>query len=158
MAKSAEPISAFYSDSDESSALLAQVCVPEDLAPDPEPRELSFGLYLRRERILRGISREEVMRVTKVSPNYVEALEANRFDHLPPKAFVVGFLRVFSTYAGLNSDEVVNRFLTEMAHKEAYEEAKAKNIRSWRRHLRLIIGISSAVIILALMFAPLFHR
>src|SRR5512137_791652 len=99
MATSAERILRFSSSDSQELAPPPMVFPPEEIAPEL-PKELNFGLYLRRERILRGISRDEVMRVTKVSPKYVEAIEANRLQDLPPKAFVVGFLRVFSDYAG----------------------------------------------------------
>lgn len=124
---------------------------------EPEgPPELSFGQYLRRERILRGISREEILHVTKVSPEYLDALEADRFDGLPPRAFIVGFLRVVSRYAGLNGDEVVNRFLTQAARKEAYEESGNARMGFWKRHFKFLLGMTGLVCLVALMIAPLF--
>ncbi len=154
MAKSAETILKPWN----SSEGFAPPGMVEEEVGTEYLRELNFGLYLRRERILRGISREEVMRVTKVSPKYIEAMESNRLEDLPHKAFVVGFLRVFSSYAGLNADDIVNRYLTEVAQQEAYEEKAAKKLPFWRRHLKKFVGLCGAIGLLALMFAPLFHR
>lgn len=124
-----------------------------------EPRELRFGAYLRRQRILRGISRNDVIRVTKVSPDYLEALEAGRFEKLPPPAFVVGFLRVLSRYAGLDADDVVNRFLAEAAQRQVPEETEAREIGLFRRRGRTLLALCGLACLLFLMFLPYFrHR
>jgi cytoskeletal protein RodZ len=124
-----------------------------------EPRELGFGRYLRRQRILRGISRNEVVRVTKVSLDYVEALENDQFEKLPPRAFVVGFLRVLSRYAGLDETEVVNRFLAETVQKKGEEEARIEKIGYFRRHGRTLLALGGLACFLFLMFFPYFrHR
>ena len=108
--------------------------------------------------MLRGISREEILRVTKVSPEYYDALESNRFDRLPQKAFVVGFLRVLSNYAGLDGDDLVNRFLMELDQQEAREEKVLPAASFWRRHFRaFLLGIGILGLI-ALMFAPLLRN
>lgn len=104
----------------------------EQFSVRKEGREITFGEYLRRQRALRGISRDEIQRITKVSAKYIDALEANRFHDLPPKAFVVGFLRVLSKYAGLDETEVVNRFLVEQASQGGQESLLEK-----KEHLSL---------------------
>ncbi|MFH1018052.1 MAG: helix-turn-helix transcriptional regulator [Pseudomonadota bacterium] len=121
-----------------------------------ESHEMTFGQFLRRERVLRGISREEILRVTKVSPDYYEALESNRFGQLPPKAFVVGFLRVLSRYAGLDSDEVVNRFLAEVS--SGGPQIDESDGGFWRRHYRKLLMYCGVMCLLILIFAPLFRH
>src|SRR5439155_274036 len=44
----------------------------------------SVGDYLRDLRDRRGISLEEISRVTRVASGYLEALESDRFSALPP--------------------------------------------------------------------------
>ena len=121
-----------------------------------ESRDMTFGEFLKRERVLRDITKEEVLRVTKVSPEYYEALETDRLEQLPPKAFVVGFLRVLSKYAGLDSDELVNRFLAQFARigKEVspIEEPTPSFFRKNYRKILLACGFACLAI---LMFAPL---
>lgn len=70
----------------------------------------SFGRYLVQQRELRGLSPEDVVRVTKLSPVAVHSLESDRFDQLPGRTFVVGYLRAYATCVGLNPDEVVLRW------------------------------------------------
>ncbi|HEY0839496.1 MAG TPA: helix-turn-helix transcriptional regulator [Vulgatibacter sp.] len=70
----------------------------------------SFGRYLVQQRELRGLTPDDVIRVTKLSPVAVHALETDRFDRLPGRTFVVGYLRAYASCVGLNPDEVVLRY------------------------------------------------
>jgi cytoskeletal protein RodZ len=70
----------------------------------------AFGRWLVRERELRGLARDEVTRATKLAPGVVEALESGEAARIPPRAYVVGYLRAYAAAAGLDSDEVVLRF------------------------------------------------
>jgi cytoskeletal protein RodZ len=70
----------------------------------------AFGRWLVRERELRGLARDEVIRATKIAPGVVEALESGDAARIPPRAYVVGYLRAYAAAVGLDADEVVLRF------------------------------------------------
>jgi cytoskeletal protein RodZ len=70
----------------------------------------AFGRWLVRERELRGLARDEVVRATKLAPGVVEALESGEEGRIPPRAYVVGYLRAYASAVGLDADEVVLRF------------------------------------------------
>jgi cytoskeletal protein RodZ len=69
-----------------------------------------FGRYLLRERELRGFSPEDVARVTKLAPAVIEAIESGDPDRMPPRGYLVGYLRSYSAAVGLAADDVVLRF------------------------------------------------
>ena len=69
-----------------------------------------FGRWLARERELRGLDRDEVTRATKLAPGVVEALESGEEARMPPRAYVVGYLRSYAAAVGLDADEVVLRY------------------------------------------------
>src|SRR5512138_3946792 len=73
-------------------------------------RLAAFGRWLVRERELRGLTRDEVIRATKLAPAVVEALESGEAARIPPRAYVVGYLRAYAAAIGLGADEVVLRF------------------------------------------------
>jgi cytoskeletal protein RodZ len=56
------------------------------------------------------MTRAEVVRVTRLSPLAVEALEEDRFEALPARVFVVGYLRLYAAAIGMNPDEAVLRY------------------------------------------------
>jgi cytoskeletal protein RodZ len=70
----------------------------------------TFGKWLARERELRALSRDEVARATKLGPAIIDALESGEEARMPPRAYVLGYLRAYAGVVGLDPDEVVLRF------------------------------------------------
>lgn len=60
----------------------------------------AVGAYLRELRERRGISLDEVSRLTRVPTRYLEALEASRLAELPAPVFVRGFIRAYCQALG----------------------------------------------------------
>ncbi|MBS1109431.1 MAG: hypothetical protein H6Q88_1423 [Anaeromyxobacteraceae bacterium] len=84
-------------------------------APEPgaEPRAeavRAFGRYLLRERDLRGLSPDDVARVTRLAPAVIDAIEAGDPERLPPRGYLVGYLRSYAGAVGLDADDVVLRY------------------------------------------------
>ena len=69
-----------------------------------------FGEELRRERELRGVSREQLSSATKVSLRHIAALETGRYEQLPGGVFSRGFVRVIALHLGLDADRTVTAF------------------------------------------------
>ena len=95
-------------------------------AADPfggtEPAELSslsdtvestpIGEYLRRQRVLRGISIEELSALTRIPLRSLERLECGEFDG-ETDGFVRGFVRTVAAAVGLDADDTIARMLKE---------------------------------------------
>lgn len=79
-------------------------------APDTSGGVAGFGRWLARERELRALSRDEVARATKLPVAVVDALESGEEARMPPRAYVVGYLRAYAGAVGLDADEVVLRY------------------------------------------------
>lgn len=111
-----------------------------ELDPADRSEQLaSFSGWLVRERELRGLTREQVLRATRLAPAVVEALEAAEPSRLPPRAYVVGYLRAYAAAVGLDPDEVVLR----------YEEAAGDDATGARRRRRRATPWLAAVVGLA---------
>ena len=74
----------------------------------------SLGQYMARARRMREIGLDEITSVTKIRKDYLEAMEGDRFDVLPPRPFVVGFLKAYANYVGLDPDDLVTRYLDQV--------------------------------------------
>src|SRR5688572_6627665 len=70
----------------------------------------SVGAYLREMRETRGVSLEEIARVTRVTSSYLYALEADDYDSLPVPVFTRGFIRAYCQALGIPSDEAMALF------------------------------------------------
>src|SRR6058998_1197293 len=55
----------------------------------------SLGTYLRDLRARRGLSLDELARLTRVASRYLEALEADAFSALPAPVFTRGYIRAY---------------------------------------------------------------
>lgn len=70
----------------------------------------SVGPHLRELRDRRGVSLEEIARVTRVGRSYLEAIETGRFETLPAPVFTRGFIRAYCQALGESADEALARY------------------------------------------------
>jgi cytoskeleton protein RodZ len=67
----------------------------------------AVGAFLRELRVKRGLSLEELSRMTRVAPRYLEALETEAFGSLPAPVFTRGFIRAYCQALGTSADEAL---------------------------------------------------
>ena len=70
----------------------------------------TLGETLRRARLDRGISIEDAARDTRIRARYLEALEAEDLNLLPPSVYTRGFVRTYAEYLGLNPQAMVDLY------------------------------------------------
>ena len=70
----------------------------------------SLGSYLSELRAARGVSREELVRITRVGQPYLQALESDAFERLPAPVFIKGFIRAYCVALGESADEALSRY------------------------------------------------
>jgi cytoskeletal protein RodZ len=70
----------------------------------------TVGQLLRRQRLEKRMSVEEISRATRMPMSSVERIEADRFDELPGEVFVRGFLKSYARAVGLLPDDVLARY------------------------------------------------
>ncbi len=70
----------------------------------------SLGEKIRKYREEKGYSLEQVARDTHITKRFLEAMENENFASLPGESYVIGFLRTYSEYLGLNPEEIVSHF------------------------------------------------
>lgn len=69
------------------------------------------GARLRRSRLRRGLELDDVAKVTKVNPTYLRFLEEERFEELPARVYVRGFVSLYSGCVGLDPKLVVDAYM-----------------------------------------------
>jgi cytoskeletal protein RodZ len=67
----------------------------------------SIGEHLRTAREEKGYSFDQVVHDTNISREYIHALEEDDFDFFPAEAYLIGFLRNYSEYLGLDPSKMV---------------------------------------------------
>lgn len=71
---------------------------------------MGFGEKLREVREAKDYSLDYIEEETKIRKLYIDALERETFDVLPPRVYATGFVRRYSKFLGLNPDEMVEEF------------------------------------------------
>lgn len=66
-----------------------------------------FGQLLRQAREAKGVSLAQVERATRIRRDYLEALEAHEFSHLPATTYARGIVRNYAAYLGLDPAEML---------------------------------------------------
>ena len=105
----------------------------------------SLGRHLREQREAKGITLEQISRVSNISVSYLRALEEEHYHTLPAPTFAIGFLRQYALCIGLDPEDVVLRYRLA-AQKEgglSRERSVEKSGRR-RRGSIWILGISEA--------------
>lgn len=70
----------------------------------------SIGHYLKRTRLARAMSVEEISRATRIPVPSIERIEADHFDDLPGEVFVRGFLKAYAKAVALPVEGVLARY------------------------------------------------
>jgi cytoskeleton protein RodZ len=69
-----------------------------------------IGNTLREARVRRKLTLQQVEEDTKIRVKYVQAMENEEFDEMPGSTYVMGFLRTYSAYLGLDPDVIVGEY------------------------------------------------
>lgn len=78
-----------------------------------------IGEALRSTRERRGLSIAEVAQDTRISPRFLEALEAEQFDELPAPVYVRGFIRSYASYLKIESQPLLDQLVGGIAEAGA---------------------------------------
>jgi cytoskeletal protein RodZ len=105
---------------------------------------VEFGKYLSQQRELRGLSRDEVSRVTKIPPSLIIALEEGQVERLPARVFVLNYIRAYATVIGLAPEDAILRY--EEVDKATPEPSPVVLERERRR--RAWVGLSMLLVAL----------
>jgi len=126
-----------------------------------EPPALSFGEELRRERVVREISLEEISSATKISLRLLQALEEGDLRRLPAPTFTRGFIRAYAGHLGIDPEEKVNAYLADLAGAPPDGPGPKKprpRSRFWRSRRAtagtIVGGVTGLLLLLGLIANP----
>lgn len=130
----------------------------------------SFGQHLKTLREEKGLSLGELSERTKIALSNLEFLEADRFDLLPPRVFVKGFVKAVATEVGADSETLLKSFdafskeaevpdYAEESHPLFSGQSRAGSIVGSRAFTAALTaaGVISLAILLVTGFTRLFY-
>lgn len=114
-----------------------------------------LGQYLREHRKAKGITLEEIERVSNISVFYLRALEEGHYHVLPAPAFTIGFLKQYARCVGLDPEDAVLRYrrATQTRGGPFRERSTDKPTRGRRRPFWILAG---SVLLLMVLWKALY--
>jgi cytoskeleton protein RodZ len=70
----------------------------------------SIGARFHQSRESKGYTLEQVARDTHIAKRFIEALESEDFSVFPGEPYLLGFMRTYSNYLGLDPEETVSLY------------------------------------------------
>ncbi|MEX1295007.1 MAG: RodZ domain-containing protein [Candidatus Limnocylindrales bacterium] len=120
-------------------------------------RAPNVGEILQTARERKGVDLARAERETKIRARHLMALEAGDLADLPALVYAKGFLRNYSTYLGLDADEMVDRWRVEIDQPRRADTPTVKPppqpITTPSRGLKVTSGLVVALVLAAIVFA-----
>lgn len=107
--------------------------------------DVPIGEYLRRQRMLRDVSLDELAAMTRIPLRSLERLERGEFDG-ESDGFVRGFVRTVALALGLDVDDTVARMLQEPAVGVWERRASGRRLKQ-----AIAIGALAAIVLVSLL-------
>lgn len=76
------------------------------------------GELLREQRELHRLSIDHISRVTRIKAEYIEMIEANQFEGMPPAVYVKGYVRTLATVYGIELDPILGMLRRDYKESE----------------------------------------
>jgi cytoskeleton protein RodZ len=95
-----------------------------------EPPQETVGQTLAKARQRRGEKLSDVWLVLKIRPEHLVAIEEGRWDILPARVYVIGHVRSYAAYLGLDADKIVQRLRIELDGRPPEPEEPARETGS----------------------------
>jgi cytoskeletal protein RodZ len=115
------------------------------------------GEILQTARERKGVDLARAERETKIRARHLAALESGDIADLPALVYAKGFLRNYSTYLGLDAEEMLARWRREIDQPSGAETPRLKPppqpITSPDRGLKLTTGLIVALVLATVVFA-----
>ena len=120
---------------------------------------MEIGNTLKSARESLGMSMELAEERTKIRRKYLEAMEDERFDVLPGRVYVKGFLKNYASFLGLDPKPLLMAF-EENSAPERDEDLDAKEFTSLEKSVsgktiwKAALGITVIALVAALIYLP----
>lgn len=120
-----------------------------------EENKTAIGEILAGARSKQGISPKDVEKNIKIRAKYITALERDEFDTIPGHAYVIGFIKTYADFLGLDGSQLVEKYKED--HQEEIQKANVFAIGDRGREKKMtpvfpiIIILAAAIIITVIL-------
>jgi cytoskeletal protein RodZ len=106
----------------------------------------SLGAKLKAARESKGCTYEQVSRDTNIAARYLEALETENFASFPGEPYILGFLRNYGEYLGLDAQELLSLYRAFKIQEQPVPVDQL--LRSPSRFPKIMLGVLIFLLVL----------
>jgi cytoskeletal protein RodZ len=106
----------------------------------------SLGEKLKTAREEKDLNFDQVSRETNIAGRYLQALEAEDFSGFPGEPYIIGFLRNYGSYLGLDVQELLSLYRALKIQEQPVPVEQL--LRSPSRLPQIFIGVAIALVVL----------
>lgn len=111
-----------------------------------------FGDKIRAERERQGYRLDDVEQETKIRRLYLNALEEEKFDILPPRVYATGFVKRYARFLKMDQNQLLSEFeVLAYFGKEEEEEETEKRSRNKRQFIFPLRNIVAGLVFLIIV-------
>jgi cytoskeleton protein RodZ len=139
----------------ESKPESAGVAPPSQPVKPSAEGDTGLGKMLAAAREKRGLSRADVVAETRIPANYLQMIESSDYGLISDQLYLLPFVRRYSAFLGLDSEEVAMRFVREVQRAEGAPPSRmseplvlADNKRTHWGRLAAAAAVLIAVVVL----------
>jgi Helix-turn-helix domain len=111
----------------------------------------AIGMSVREARERRGLTIADAEAETRIRAKYLRALEGERFDQLPERAYARAFLREYAEFLGLDSEKFLDEFDARFPVVEEEPLVPVGLPRPWRPRHAGAIAVAALLTALAVL-------
>lgn len=112
----------------------------------PDTQAGSPGAILRRCREFHGLTLEEASETTKIGISHLRALEEDQIREFANQAYLKGFLRIYATYLGLDSEDIARLYDKLFGVKEGKADLATKPVTTSSRSKKHLIQLKKLIL------------
>src|SRR5258708_17898774 len=86
-----------------------------EISDDADAPLETVGQDLRKARQRKGEDLAQISSVLKIRKDYLDALEESKFDAIPERAYIIGFVRTYTQYIRFDPNACIKRIMQEIA-------------------------------------------
>lgn len=112
----------------------------------------TVGEILAKARLRKKLTLEQVEKATRIRSKFLEAIEKDQFEKLPPGTFAKGFIKNYATFLGISADDAM-AFYRRQSDEKQIDQIPLKNQRNLAKKFSLTPQILTTVSIIVLVAA-----
>ena len=111
----------------------------------------TVGRRLKEARRKKKLTIEKVEEATKVRAKYLEAIESDRWKQFPSFVYILGFVRRYSDFLGLDSEDITDEFKREFGTTRRIFPLKSQKEKLTANRLiitpKLVLGVVAIAVV-----------